>query len=75
MSAPVKFLFEDDFASGHPGNGAKRTISAAAHEAALARAEAEGYRNGMAAAELRIEGRATAASERIAQAMLLEPLK
>lgn len=69
MSAPVKFLFEDDFASGHAGAGAKRMISAAAHEAALARAEAEGYRKGMAAAEVQIEGRATAASERIAQAI------
>ena len=69
MSAPVKFLFEDDFASGHPGAGTKRLISAAAHEAALARAEAESYRNGMAAAEVQIEGRATAASERIAQAI------
>jgi flagellar assembly protein FliH len=67
MSAPVKFLFEDDFASGHAGMAAKRMIPAAAHEAALARAEAEGYRKGMAAAEARIEGRATAACERIAQ--------
>ncbi|TMI98899.1 MAG: flagellar assembly protein H [Alphaproteobacteria bacterium] len=69
MSAPVKFLFEDDFASGHPGAGAKRMIAAAAHEAAIARAEAEGYRKGLAAAEARIEGRAAAASERIAQAI------
>ena len=65
MSAPVKFLFEDDFA-GHAAPG-KRMITAAAHEAALARAEAEGYRKGMAAAEAKIEGRATAACERIAQ--------
>ena len=65
MSAPVKFLFEDDFA-GHGAPG-KRGITAAAHEAALARAEAEGYRKGMAAAETRIEGRASAACERIAQ--------
>src|SRR6185436_3740066 len=67
MSAPVKFLFEDDFASGHPGMGAKRMIAAAAHEAAIAQAEADCYRKGMAAAEARIEGRAAAASERIAQ--------
>ena len=65
MSAPVKFLFEDDF-TGHAAPG-KRMITAAAHEAALARAEAEGYRKGMAAAEAKIEGRATAACERIAQ--------
>ncbi len=66
MSAPVKFLFEDDFASGHAGSGARRMISAA-HEAALARAEAEGYRKGVAAAQAELEGRATAACERIAQ--------
>jgi flagellar assembly protein FliH len=68
MSAPVKFLFEDDFASGHAGP-AKRTISAAAHEAALARAEADGFRKGMNAAEAKIEGRATSSLERIAQAI------
>jgi len=67
MSAPVKFLFEDDFASGHSGVAGKRMIAAAAHEAALARAEADGYRNGIAAAKAEIEGRATAACERIAQ--------
>ena len=66
MSAPVKFLFEDDFASGQPG---KRTIPVAAHEAALARAEADGFRKGQNAAEAKIEGRATAALERIAQAI------
>src|SRR2546423_704128 len=69
MSAPVKFLFEDDFASGHASAGPKRMIAAAAHETALARAEAEGYRTGMAAAEAKIEGRAAAACERIAQAI------
>jgi len=65
MSAPVKFLFEDDFA-GHGAPG-KRMITPAAHEGALARAEAEGYRKGMAAAEAKIEGRSAAACERIAQ--------
>jgi flagellar assembly protein FliH len=66
-SAPVKFLFEDDFTGqGAPG---KRTITAAAHEAALARAETEAYRNAFAAAEAKIEGRAAAACERIAQAI------
>jgi len=67
MSAPVKFLFEDDFASGH--GGPKRMIPAAAHEAALARAEADGFRKGMNAAEAKIEGRATSALERIAQSI------
>src|ERR1043165_6307902 len=68
MSAPVKFLFEDDFASGHAGPS-KRTVTAAAHEAALAHAEADGFRKGMNAAEAKIEGRATSALERIAQAI------
>ena len=66
-SAPVKFLFEDDFA-GQEAPG-KRTVTAAAHEAALARAETEAYRNAFAAAEAKIEGRAAAACERIAQAI------
>ena len=68
MGAPVKFLFEDDFTSGASAPG-KRMIAVAAHEAALARAEAEGHRKGMAVAEAKIEGRATAACERIAQAL------
>jgi flagellar assembly protein FliH len=68
MSAPVKFLFEDDFASGHASPG-KRMIPAAAHEAALARAESDGFRKGMNAAEAKIEGRASGALERIAQAI------
>jgi len=68
MSAPVKFLFEDDFASGHAAPG-KRIVTAAAHEAALAHAEADGFRKGMNAAEAKIEGRATSALERIAQAI------
>jgi len=68
MSAPVKFLFEDDFASGHAAPG-KRMITAAAHEVALTRAEADGFRKGMNAAETKIEGRASGALERIAQAI------
>jgi flagellar assembly protein FliH len=69
MSAPVKFLFEDDFAAAHAGH-ARRTITAAAHEAALARAEADGFRSGMSAAEAKIEGRAAGALDRIAQAIV-----
>jgi flagellar assembly protein FliH len=68
MGAPVKFLFEDDFASSDAALG-RRSVTAAAHEAALARAEAEGYRKGVAAAEAKTEGRATAACERIAQVL------
>jgi flagellar assembly protein FliH len=68
MSAPVKFLFEDDFTSGHAVPG-KRMVAAAAHEAAVAHAEADGFRKGMNAAEAKIEGRAAAALERITQAI------
>jgi flagellar assembly protein FliH len=68
MSAPVKFLFEDDFTSGHSAPG-KRAVTPAAHEAALAHADADGFRKGMNAAEAKIEGRATSALERIAQAI------
>jgi flagellar assembly protein FliH len=70
MGAPVKFLFDDDFASSHAAPG-KRMVTAAAHEAALMRAEAEGHRKGMNAAEAKIEGRATGALERIAQAIAM----
>ena len=68
MGIPVKFLFDDDFASSHAAPG-KRMVTAAAHEAALTRAEADGYRKGMNAAEAKIEGRATGALERIAQSI------
>jgi flagellar assembly protein FliH len=68
MTAPVKFLFEDDFA-GDSRKGA-RHITPAAHEAAVAAARAEGYRQGVAAGEAKssadIAGRSTHASERIA---------
>ena len=65
MGAPVKFLFEDDFATG--GAAVKPVIPLAQHEAELARAQAEAYRNGLAAAEVKIEGRTAAACDRIAQ--------
>jgi len=70
MNAPVKFLFEDDFATGAAAKAAKPMIALATHQAALARAEADGYRNGMAAAEVAIAGRAAAACERIAQGLV-----
>ena len=69
MSAPVKFLFEDDFAANKSGQAAKPTVPLAVHQAAIARAETDGYRNGMAAAEAKIEGRAAAACDRIAQSL------
>jgi flagellar assembly protein FliH len=67
MTAPVKFLFEDDFA-GDARKGA-RHISPAVHEAALAAARAEAYRHGAAAAETKTASRSAVASERIAAAL------
>jgi flagellar assembly protein FliH len=68
MTAPVKFLFEDDFA-GDSRNGA-RHIAPAVHEAAIATARAEAYRQGATAAEAKstadIASRSTLAAERIA---------
>ena len=65
MGAPVKFLFEDDFAGG--GVAAKPVIALAQHEAQIAQAQAVAYRTGLAAAEAKIEGRAAVACDRIAQ--------
>jgi flagellar assembly protein FliH len=71
MIAPVKFLFEDDFA-GDARKGA-RHVAPAVHEAALAAARAEAYRHGAAAAETKsaadIANRSAVASERIATAL------
>ena len=71
MTAPVKFLFEDDFAGD--ARKAGRHITPAVHEAALAAARAEAYRHGAAAAEAKssadIESRSVVASERIASAV------
>jgi flagellar assembly protein FliH len=66
MGAPVKYLFEEDFATGKSVN-AKPTVPLATHEAEIARVQAEAYRNGMAAGETKIEGRTAAACEKIAQ--------
>jgi flagellar assembly protein FliH len=66
MGAPVKYLFEDDFAAGSAAT-AKPVVPLATHEAELARVQTEAYRNGLTAAEAKIEGRAAAACERIAQ--------
>jgi flagellar assembly protein FliH len=66
MGAPVKFLFEDDFTGGNDRR-AKPTVPLAQHEAALAQAQTEAHRNGMLAAEAKIEARAANACDRIAQ--------
>ena len=67
MNAPAKFLFEDDFAVN--AKPAKPMVSLAAHQSALARAEEDGYRKGVAAAEAQIAGRTAAACERVAQTL------
>ena len=68
MASPVKFLFEDDFESD--SRKGARHVSPAVHEAALAAARADAYRQGIAAGEAKvaaeIASRATVASERIA---------
>lgn len=70
MTAPVKFLFEDDFAAKEAAKPVEPTIPLSAHQAALADAEARGHRSGFAAAEAKAvaeaEKRAAAAYERIA---------
>jgi flagellar assembly protein FliH len=67
MSAPAKFLFDQDFARGAE---AKPGVSPADLAAKLAEAEAAGYRNGLAAAEAQnkadAQRRLAAALERIA---------
>jgi len=69
---PVKFLFDDEF--GNDGSRIKRArLTAAEHDAGVAKAEENGYRRGFtaaetemkAAAELRIAG----ATEKVADAM------
>jgi len=71
MNARAKFLFDVDF-----GVGAKppeETISLAAFEAAVAEAEARGYRNGVASAEAQAkaeaERRSAVALERVGLAL------
>jgi flagellar assembly protein FliH len=63
MGSPAKFLFDVDFAA--PAGGKPATMSLAEHAAALAEAEAAGYRKGVAAAKAEAEQRTTAAFERI----------
>jgi flagellar assembly protein FliH len=73
MAAPAKFLFDVDFGTGHSARESEKAVAAAAHQAALAEAEARGYRNGVAAAEAQIrtetERKTAAAFERIASAI------
>jgi flagellar assembly protein FliH len=71
MSVRAKFLFDADFSNGD-GTGESKSARAA-HQAAVAEAEARGYRNGLSAAEAQArtetERRSAAAFERIAQTL------
>ena len=71
MTAQAKFLFDADFGAGRGNDEPKITL--AAHEAAIAEAEARGYRNGLTAAEAQArteaERRSAAALERISQTL------
>jgi flagellar assembly protein FliH len=64
LSARAKFMFDVDFAAG--SDPARRGITPAAHEAALAEARAKAYRDGVAAAVAEAEARSAVALERIA---------
>lgn len=74
MTAPAKFMFDVDFGPG-PKPGAKDapTITAQAHEAAVAEAEARGHRRGVQAAEAQArteaERRTADSFERISSAV------
>jgi flagellar assembly protein FliH len=63
MSARAKFMFDVDFAAA--SDPARRAITPAVHEAALAEARANAYRDGVAAAVAQAEARAAVALERV----------
>lgn len=67
MSARAKFMFDVDFAAG--ADPARRMITPAAHEAALADARATAYRDGAAATVAEAERRTAAALERVARTL------
>jgi flagellar assembly protein FliH len=71
MTARAKFVFDADFGDTRAAEAPK--INVAAHEAAVAEAEARGYRKGMAAAEAQArteaERRSAAALDRISQTL------
>jgi len=64
LSARAKFMFDADFAAG--AEPARRIITPAVHEAALAEARAQAYQDGVAAAVAEAEARTALALERIA---------
>jgi flagellar assembly protein FliH len=66
LSAQTKFLFDLDFGARAGLDGAKGAVARAAHEAALADARVDAYRDGLAAAAADEQRRSAAALERIA---------
>jgi flagellar assembly protein FliH len=66
MSAPAKFLFDNDFG---PAKKEKSSVTLAEHGARLADAETIGYRKGFAAAKAETEQHAAVALQRIAAAL------
>ncbi len=73
MTARAKFLFDVDFGADNALSEKRPSITVAEHEAALAEAEARGYRKGLTAAEAQArtetERRIAASYERIAQSV------
>ncbi len=73
MAAQAKFLFDVDFGAGQSAKEAEPTITATAHQAALAEAQAQGYREGLSALEAQLkteaERKVAAAFARIAEAL------
>jgi len=73
VRTPTKFMFEVDFGQTSPAAKAEPSITVSAHQAALATATAQAYRDGTAAAEAKAAAEAArstaAAFERIAQSL------
>jgi flagellar assembly protein FliH len=65
MSAPTKFLFDDDFAGGGARPAGGPTVPLAEHQVKLAEAEAAGRRAGMADAKAQADRRVAETLERI----------
>jgi flagellar assembly protein FliH len=73
MATQAKFLFDADFSDGPRPKQAEPAITADAHQAALAEAEARGYHSGVTAAEAQLrteaERQTAAALARIASGL------
>lgn len=66
MSAAPKFLFDTDFGAATGAHKGAPPVPADEHQAAVAEAEARGYRNGAGAAEAEAQRRIASAYEQIA---------